>query len=223
MTSLGRLIVFDQPGTGVSDPVTSGALPTWSNGPTASPRCSTISGVAKRSSSRAPARSRRGRCLRRHIRPAPPRWSRSRATRLRPHPHRWVGSRGSRRRPGRHVGHWGGPACLESRHALERGDPDRMGTTRTLGGQPKDPCSDAAGGGRNGRPGGASDNPRANPRRAAHRRLVDRPRHRQVRRRPHPRREVRRASRAQPRTTSLNHGASPSRRSPRSSPATGLK
>ena len=28
MTSLGRLIVFDQPGTGVSDPVTSGALPT---------------------------------------------------------------------------------------------------------------------------------------------------------------------------------------------------
>ena len=28
MTSLGRLIFFDQPGTGVSDPVTSGALPT---------------------------------------------------------------------------------------------------------------------------------------------------------------------------------------------------
>jgi hypothetical protein len=28
MTSLGRLIFFDQPGTGVSDPFTSGALPT---------------------------------------------------------------------------------------------------------------------------------------------------------------------------------------------------
>src|ERR1700755_2873841 len=27
MTSLGRLIFFDQPGTGASDPVTSGALP----------------------------------------------------------------------------------------------------------------------------------------------------------------------------------------------------
>ena len=27
MTSLGRLIYFDQPGTGASDPVTSGALP----------------------------------------------------------------------------------------------------------------------------------------------------------------------------------------------------
>ena len=28
MTSLGRLIFLDQPGTGASDPVTSGALPT---------------------------------------------------------------------------------------------------------------------------------------------------------------------------------------------------
>jgi pimeloyl-ACP methyl ester carboxylesterase len=28
MTSLGRLIFFDQPGTGASDPVTPGALPT---------------------------------------------------------------------------------------------------------------------------------------------------------------------------------------------------
>src|SRR6476620_1685187 len=28
MTSLGRLILFDQPGTGASDPVTTGALPT---------------------------------------------------------------------------------------------------------------------------------------------------------------------------------------------------
>ena len=28
MTSLGRLIFFDQPGTGASDPVTAGALPT---------------------------------------------------------------------------------------------------------------------------------------------------------------------------------------------------
>jgi class 3 adenylate cyclase len=38
MTSLGRLIFFDQPGTGVSDPVTSGALPTlelWADSITA--------------------------------------------------------------------------------------------------------------------------------------------------------------------------------------------
>src|SRR6516165_10105657 len=38
MTSLGRLIYFDQPGTGQSDPVTSGALPTveqWADSITA--------------------------------------------------------------------------------------------------------------------------------------------------------------------------------------------
>jgi class 3 adenylate cyclase len=38
MTSLGRLIVFDQPGTGASDPVTAGALPTlelWADSITA--------------------------------------------------------------------------------------------------------------------------------------------------------------------------------------------
>jgi pimeloyl-ACP methyl ester carboxylesterase len=38
MTSLGRLIFFDQPGTGASDPVTSGAMPTpeqWADSITA--------------------------------------------------------------------------------------------------------------------------------------------------------------------------------------------
>src|SRR3984957_19517998 len=38
MTSLGRLIFFDQPGTGASDPITPGALPTleqWSDSITA--------------------------------------------------------------------------------------------------------------------------------------------------------------------------------------------
>jgi pimeloyl-ACP methyl ester carboxylesterase len=38
MTSLGRLILFDQPGTGASDPVTPGALPTleqWADSTTA--------------------------------------------------------------------------------------------------------------------------------------------------------------------------------------------
>jgi pimeloyl-ACP methyl ester carboxylesterase len=38
MTSLGRLVFFDQPGTGVSDPFTSGALPTlelWADSITA--------------------------------------------------------------------------------------------------------------------------------------------------------------------------------------------
>src|SRR5215472_15732081 len=38
MTSLGRLIIFDQPGTGASDPVTPGALPSleqWADSITA--------------------------------------------------------------------------------------------------------------------------------------------------------------------------------------------
>ena len=38
MTSIGRLIFFDQPGTGASDPVTPGALPTleqWADSITA--------------------------------------------------------------------------------------------------------------------------------------------------------------------------------------------
>lgn len=35
MTSLGRLIFFDQPGTGVSDPVTAGARPTLESSPAA--------------------------------------------------------------------------------------------------------------------------------------------------------------------------------------------
>src|SRR6478609_9184678 len=52
MTSLGRLIFFDQPGTGASDPTTSGALPTleqWSDSITA---VLTILGVVKQCSSR---------------------------------------------------------------------------------------------------------------------------------------------------------------------------
>ena len=48
MTSLGRLIYFDQPGTGASDPVTPGALPTLEQWSTASPPFSTIWEVSKR-------------------------------------------------------------------------------------------------------------------------------------------------------------------------------
>ena len=87
MTSLGRLIFFDQPGTGaptLSRPV---RCRLWSNGPTASPRCSTTSGVAKRFSSRRTWRSRQLRCSRPHIRLAPPRWSCSTVTQMRAEPH----------------------------------------------------------------------------------------------------------------------------------------
>ena len=84
MTSLGRLIFFDQPGTGASDPVTPGALPTleqWADSITAVlDDLGSREAVARRVR---PARSRPRRCSRRHIRPAPPRWSCSRATRIR--------------------------------------------------------------------------------------------------------------------------------------------
>ena len=52
MTSLGRLIFFDQPGTVAPIPSRRTRCRPWSNGPTASPPCSTISEVAKRSFSR---------------------------------------------------------------------------------------------------------------------------------------------------------------------------
>ena len=84
MTSLGRLIFFDQPGTGASDPVTPGALPTleqWADSITA-----VLDDLGSREAvllaSRRRVRDQR-RCSRQHIRPAPPRWSCSRATRIR--------------------------------------------------------------------------------------------------------------------------------------------
>src|SRR3954464_2197065 len=77
MTSLGRLIFFDQPGTGASDPVTPGALPTLEQWADSIPPSWTISTVAKRSSSQSMVRSRRRRSSQQHIRPAPPRWSSS--------------------------------------------------------------------------------------------------------------------------------------------------
>ena len=86
MTSLGRLIFFDQPGTGASDPVTLGELPTleqWADSITA---VLDDLGSAKQFSSRAPPRSRPLRCSRRHIRLAPPRWSCSTVTQMRAAP-----------------------------------------------------------------------------------------------------------------------------------------
>ena len=62
MTSLGRLIIFDQPGTGASDPDTAGALPTleqrpWGRRAAAKTRSSVRSGRmrVKRVSRRRPS------------------------------------------------------------------------------------------------------------------------------------------------------------------------
>ena len=83
MTSLGRLIFFDQPGTGASDPVTAGALPTleqWADSITA-----VLDDLGSREAVlvASTARSRLRRCSPQHIRLAPPRWSCSRVMRMR--------------------------------------------------------------------------------------------------------------------------------------------
>ena len=136
MTSLGRLIYFDHRARERPIPSRRARCRPWSNGPTASPRCSTISGAAKRSSSRPPARSRQRRCSRRHIRLAPPRWSCSTVTRMRAEPHSFETKFTPRMVA--HVGHRGDAASRESGHAVERGDPGIVGPDGTSGGEPTD-------------------------------------------------------------------------------------
>ncbi len=86
MTSLGRLIFFDQPGTGASDPVTPGALPTleqWADSITA-----VLDDLGSREAILVAIDGAvaAGRYSPRCIRPVPPRWSCLRATRIgRPH------------------------------------------------------------------------------------------------------------------------------------------
>ena len=129
MTSLGRLIVFDQPGTGVSDPVSTGALPTLEQ------RTDSITAVLRRSrESRSGSRRARtlvparGAVRGQHIRLAPPRWSGLRAMRI-----RWLsapmGSTPEKfsRCHGRRVGNGGAshmcaiPTCRGTRKSGQRG------------------------------------------------------------------------------------------------------
>jgi hypothetical protein len=75
MTSLGRLIFSTSRARERPIPSDQMRCRPWSNGPTASPQCSTISEVAKRSSSQSMARSRLGLYSQRHIRRGQRRWS----------------------------------------------------------------------------------------------------------------------------------------------------
>ena len=87
MTSLGRLIFFDQPGTGASDPVTPDAMPTleqWADSITAVLDDLGSSEAVLVASDASFATSR---CSRQHIRLAPPRWSCSTVTQMRAAPH----------------------------------------------------------------------------------------------------------------------------------------
>ena len=174
MTSLGRLIFFDQPARECPIPSHRARCQPWSNGPTASPRCSTISGAAKRSSSQTTARSRQRRCSRQHIRPGHPRWSCWKATRI-----RWLNAQKeqpSRKIIAAYVAMWGTgemAASLESGHAVERGDPGNVGTVRTPGGEPSNHRPHDASHSRNGRARGTSDSPRPDTRPPSHRRPHD--------------------------------------------------
>ena len=126
MTSLGRLIFFDQPGTGASDPVTPGALPTleqWADSITA---VLDNLAVARRFSWRSTAHSRQRRCSQRHIRLARPHLSCSKATQM-----RVTAPSGLETKPSLrwslYVGHGRVAACPKSGHAVERRDPGRVG------------------------------------------------------------------------------------------------
>ena len=143
MTSLGRLIFFDQPGTGASDPVTTGALPTleqWTDSITA-----VLDDLGSREAALLVA-----------IDGAVPTATLFAAT----HPSRTTAlvvlegyadpmaqrTDGLVREEARAaaVAMWGTgeiPASLESGHAVERGDPGSVGSDGTLGGEPSDPRS----------------------------------------------------------------------------------
>ncbi len=136
--------------------------------------CSSRTGSrAAKSSSRSTARSRPERCSQQQIRPAQPRWSYSRAMRI-----RWFNAlMGSIARkptlPWSPCRARGDPACDQSGHAVERGDPGCVGSDGTPGGKPRDRSSHVAARVRIGRAGAAAGNPRAHPRRPPRRRPVD--------------------------------------------------
>ena len=137
MTSLGRLIFFDQPGTGASDPVTPGALPTleqWADSITAvlddlgsrEAVLVAIDGAFAPAALFAATHPSRTTALVVLEGYADPRRARRSA-------HDEIAAA--------MVAMWGTgevPACDESGHAVERGDPGNVGTIGTPGGEPTD-------------------------------------------------------------------------------------
>jgi pimeloyl-ACP methyl ester carboxylesterase len=167
MTSLGRLIFFDQPGTGASDPIAPDALPTleqWADSITAvlddlgsrEAVLVAIDGAVATAALFAATHPVRATAL--------------------------VALEGyantESRSEGRDeaalnamvaVGDRGVPTFAQSRHAVERGDPGDVGSNGTLGCQSTDPCADDASDSGIGRAGGASDGAPGDPRCPAHR------------------------------------------------------
>ena len=145
MTSLGRLVYFDQPGTGASDPVTPGALPTleqWADSITA-----VLDDLGSREA----------------VLVANPGALATTALFAATHPSRTTAlvvlegyADPMTQRPDgldpeealaalrRHVGNGAVATCHQSGHAVERGDPGIVGTDGTPGGEPSDRFSRAA-------------------------------------------------------------------------------
>jgi pimeloyl-ACP methyl ester carboxylesterase len=155
MTSLGRLIYFDQPGTGASDPVTPGALPTleqWADSITAA-----LDALGSREAVLVASNSA--------FAPA--------ALFAATHPSRtsalvvldgYADAGGTPLVQGKtlaaRVRMWGTGeiyTCDESGHAVERGDPGSVGSDGTPGGEPSDRCTHDASRDGSGRAGGPSD------------------------------------------------------------------
>ena len=218
MTSLGRLISPDQPGTGASYPVTPGALPTmeqWADSITAvlddlgsrEAVLLTIGGSFATGALFAATHPSRTTALVVLEGYASFRDATRRAR------------RGSRQCNGCHVGDRGVRTSDQSRHALERGDPGNVGSSGTSGGKPRDRCSHDASAGRNGRAGAAS-RPSACQPSSSSTPTTHSSRLRWASTLPITYR-ARNTSNCRDATctTSLNRGATPSRRSPSSSPA----
>ena len=161
MTSLGRLIFFDQPGTGASDPVTPGALPTleqWADSITAV--------LDDLGSSEAVLLAVDGAFATAALFAAT---HPSRTTALvvlegfaDPGGHRWARHRGSHRCHARHVGHGGVAACRSIRTCRGTKRSGRRGRGMTAWRRAQGPLRSCCLDVRIGRAGGASDNPRAN-------------------------------------------------------------
>ena len=129
MTSLGRLIFFDQPGTGASDPVTAGALPTleqWTDSITAvlddlESREAVLVAIDGAFATAAlfaathPSRTTALVVLEGYADPMAERTD-------------GIDPEESSSCHRRHVGNWGIAACSESGHAVERRDPRLVGT-----------------------------------------------------------------------------------------------
>ena len=189
MTSLGRLFFFDQPGTGASDPVTPGALPTleqWADSITAvldelgsrEAVLLAFDGTVATGALFAATYPTRTTAL-----VVLEGYADSRETNV-PRPD--VPDTRCWRLWGR-----GWVSLPESGHAVERRDPGSVGSNGASGGQPEVASSSDASRGRTGRAGGPSDRPCADSCRPALRQRVHSAREGQVHRRAHTRREVR--------------------------------